>query len=133
VDEIDRFTITVVLHLSRTFVSGKMMISWKNCDVINTFNCSTTSFYGKGYYYHSHMSWMNAGPQLSWMSLCSHKYNELTRVTPRHELVSGNLNIRGVYQGVNLCGGVRLVIRTTLEKTWKSNFVHTARSWNNLH
>jgi len=44
---------------------------WKNADfsekqdVINTFICSTTSFYGKGYYFHSQMSQMNAGPQLS--------------------------------------------------------------------
>ena len=32
-------------------------------DVIYGFICSTTSFYGKGYYYHSKMSRMNAGPQ----------------------------------------------------------------------
>ena len=41
---IDSFTITVVLHSSGTFVSGKMMISQENRDVINTFKCSTTSF-----------------------------------------------------------------------------------------
>ena len=57
--------ITAVLHSSGTFVSGKMMILQKNCDVINTFNCSMTSFYGKGNYYRSQMSRMNAGPQLS--------------------------------------------------------------------
>ena len=45
----DPFTISVVLHLSGTFVSGKMMILWKNHNVINAFNCST---YGKEYYYH---------------------------------------------------------------------------------
>jgi len=61
---IDPFTITVVLHSSETFVSGNMTIS-QNRDVINSFNCSTTSFYGKGYYYHSQMSQMNVGPQLS--------------------------------------------------------------------
>ena len=43
--QIDPFTITVVLHSSRTFVSGNMMISWKNRDIINAFNCSMTSFY----------------------------------------------------------------------------------------
>ena len=41
----DPFTISVVLHLSGTFVSGKMMISQKKLDA---FNCSTTSFYRKG-------------------------------------------------------------------------------------
>jgi len=30
-------------------MSGKMMISQKNCDVINAFNCTTMSFYGKEY------------------------------------------------------------------------------------
>jgi hypothetical protein len=29
----------------------------------HAFHCSTTSFYGKGYYYHSQMSRMNTGPQ----------------------------------------------------------------------
>jgi hypothetical protein len=52
---IDPFTITVVLHSSGTFVSSKMTSSWKNCDVLSTFNCSTTSIYRKGYYYHSLM------------------------------------------------------------------------------
>ena len=60
---IDPFTITAVLHSSGTFVSGKMMILQKNRDVVNTFNCSTTSFYKKGYYYHSQMSRMNPGRQ----------------------------------------------------------------------
>ena len=41
----------------------------KNRDVINAFNYSTMSFYGKGYYYHSQMSQMNAGRQLSWKGL----------------------------------------------------------------
>ena len=41
--------ITAVLHSSGTFMSGKMMISQKNCDVINAFNCTTMSFYGKEY------------------------------------------------------------------------------------
>ena len=50
---IDLFTITAVLHLSGIFVNGKMMISRENCDVIDVFNCSMTSFYSKGYYYHS--------------------------------------------------------------------------------
>jgi hypothetical protein len=55
---IDPFTITVVLHSSETFVSGNMMISL-NRDVINSFNCSTMSFYGKGYYYHPQIRyWM---------------------------------------------------------------------------
>ena len=63
---IDPFTITAVLHSSGTFVSEKMMISRKNRDVINAFNRSTTLFYGKGYYYRSQMSPMNAGLQLSW-------------------------------------------------------------------
>jgi hypothetical protein len=58
---IDPFMIIAVLHSSGTFVSGKMMILRENRDVINPFNCSTTSFYGEGYYYHSQMSWMNAG------------------------------------------------------------------------
>jgi hypothetical protein len=31
--------------LSVTFVSGKIMILQKNCDVINAFNCSLTSFF----------------------------------------------------------------------------------------
>jgi hypothetical protein len=66
---IDPFMITAVLHSSGTFMSGKIMILQKNRDVINIFNCSTTSFYGKGYYYHSQMSRMNAGPQLLWKSL----------------------------------------------------------------
>jgi hypothetical protein len=57
---------TAVLHSSRTFVSGKMTISQRNRDVINAFNFSAMSFYGKGYYYHSQISRMNAGPQLSW-------------------------------------------------------------------
>ena len=56
--------ITAVLHPSGTFVRGQMKISVGNPDVINTFNCSTTSFYRKGYYYHSQISRMNAGPQL---------------------------------------------------------------------
>jgi predicted oxidoreductase len=43
-------------YLSGTFVSGKITISQKNLDVINAFNCSTTSFHGKGYYDHSQMS-----------------------------------------------------------------------------
>ena len=59
---IDPFMITAVLHSSGTFMSGKIMILRKNRDVINIFNCSTTSFYGKGYYYHSQMSRINAGP-----------------------------------------------------------------------
>ena len=36
------------------------MISQKYCDVINAFNYTTMSFYGKEYYYHSQMSQMNA-------------------------------------------------------------------------
>ena len=63
--KIDPFTITVVLHSSGTFVSGKVTISWKNRDVINALNFSTMSFYSKGYYYHTQMSRMNAGLQLS--------------------------------------------------------------------
>jgi hypothetical protein len=48
---------STVLHSSGTFVSGKMTISRKNRDVIDAFlNCCTTSFYWKGYYYHSQMS-----------------------------------------------------------------------------
>lgn len=66
---IDHFTITEVLYSSGTLGSGKMMISPKNCDVINGFNCSMTSFYVKVYYYHSQMSWMTAGPELSWKGL----------------------------------------------------------------
>ena len=65
IPKIDPFTITAILHSSGTFVSGKMTISLKNCDVINAFNCTTTSFYREGYYYHSQMSRMNAGRQLS--------------------------------------------------------------------
>ena len=57
--------IIVVLHSFGTFLSGIMTNSQKNHYVINTFNFSTTSFYRKEYYYHSQMSWMNAGPQLS--------------------------------------------------------------------
>jgi len=34
-----------------------MTISRKNRDVINAFNFSAMSFYGKGYYYHSQISW----------------------------------------------------------------------------
>jgi len=45
------------------------MILRINRDIINTFNCITMSFNGKGYYYHSQMSWMNAGMQLSWKGL----------------------------------------------------------------
>ena len=41
----DPFTISVVLHLSGTFVSGKMTILQKKLDA---YNCSTTSFYRKG-------------------------------------------------------------------------------------
>jgi hypothetical protein len=52
-ERIDPFMITVVLHSSGTFVIGKMTISRKNGDVTDAFHCSTTSFYGKGYYYHS--------------------------------------------------------------------------------
>ena len=63
------FTISAVLHSSGTFVSGKMTISGGNRDVISTFYCSTTSFYGKGYYYHSQMSRRNAGLQLWWKDL----------------------------------------------------------------
>jgi hypothetical protein len=66
---IDPFTITAVLHSSGTFVSGKMTISGGNRDVISTFYCSTTSFYGKGYYYYSQISRRNAGPQLWWKDL----------------------------------------------------------------
>jgi hypothetical protein len=62
-ERIDPFMITVVLHSSGTFVIGKMTISRKNGDVTDAFHCSTTSFYGKGYYYHSQMSRMNTGPQ----------------------------------------------------------------------
>jgi len=40
-------------------------ISQTNRDVINAFNCSMMSFYGKGYYCYSQMSMMNAGLQLS--------------------------------------------------------------------
>ena len=50
---VDRFTITVVLHLHGTPVNGKMTIPRKNRDVINAFNCYMTSFYGKGFCYHS--------------------------------------------------------------------------------
>jgi hypothetical protein len=50
---INPFMITVVLHLFGIFVNGKMMISRGNCDVMDVFNCSMTSFYSKGYYYHS--------------------------------------------------------------------------------
>jgi len=52
ISTIDPFTITAVLHSSGTFVSGKMTISQTNHDAINAFNCSMTSFYRKGYYYH---------------------------------------------------------------------------------
>jgi hypothetical protein len=53
---------TAVLHSSGTAVSRKMTISQKNHDIINAFNSSPTSFYWKGYYYHSQMFQMNAGP-----------------------------------------------------------------------
>ena len=59
------FTITAVLLSSRTFVSDKNNDFAENCDVINTFNCSTMSIYGHGYYNHSQMSRMNAKPELS--------------------------------------------------------------------
>ena len=51
ISTIDPFTITAALHSSGTFVSGKMMISRTNHDTINAYNCSMTSFYGKGYYH----------------------------------------------------------------------------------
>ena len=62
---IDPFTITAVLHSSLSYLSGKMTILQKNHDFINTFNSCMTLFYGKVYYYHSQMSHVNAGPQLS--------------------------------------------------------------------
>ena len=62
---IDPFTITTVLQSSGTFVSGKMMISWKNRDIISNLIVLRSHFYGKGYYYHSQMFRMNAGQQLS--------------------------------------------------------------------
>ena len=61
----DPFTITAVLHSSLTYLSEKMIILQKNHDFINTFNSFTTLFYGKGYYYYSQMSHVNAGLQLS--------------------------------------------------------------------
>jgi hypothetical protein len=41
----------------------------ENRDVISAFISSMTSFYWKGYFYHSQMSRMNTGPQLSWKGL----------------------------------------------------------------
>lgn len=56
---IDPFMIAAVLHSSGTFLSGKIMIFQRNHDVINSFNSSTMSFYGKGYYTtHKCPGWM---------------------------------------------------------------------------
>ena len=66
---IDPFTIAVAyIHPGQLWVE-KLWFRGENRDVINTFNCSTTSFYRRGYYYHSQMTRMNAGPQLSWKGL----------------------------------------------------------------
>lgn len=63
---IDPFTITPVLHSYRHLWVKKWRFCRENCDVIIAFNCSKTSFYGKGYYYCSQMTRINAGPKLLW-------------------------------------------------------------------
>jgi len=82
---IDPFPITVVLLSYGTFVSVKMTISLKICDVINAFNCSTTSFYGKGYYMTTHKCF-------GWMQ--DHSYRErLFYVQSSNELLQLSLNL----------------------------------------
>ena len=66
---IDPFMITEVLHSSGAFVSWKMMILqkklWRHKHIWLFYDV----ILHEGYNYHSHMSQMNAGPQLSWTGL----------------------------------------------------------------